>query len=649
MGKLILNENMGGAILARLKDFTDLPQHGYVAGQSVASAVSELFGDGRAVSYNDVDVFRSRTAEEEESLLVWDEEKWVGPARQKRAINTCQFTTLELGESYGRITETTVGRYKVLKTTRNGMLNEVFCEFATTNTQKFLETFDLNCVQVGVDLATKKLFWTPEFQSFTETRQLDVVTLHTPFHSLIRYFRKKEELAGVFGNDERILEMLAAAYYIEMNQEHRSIKSTGPAEYRDLRWRFGQIYREKLDAVAGQILPHFSIESEMVNDYLVTHLVPRFEPGKDLVRTKMPFLVHALPKLSRALREKHVKGAQSRLNYLAENVEEQSITRAHWLCTGEDFVKSNVTPMQMAQLDKVTNSHDISRHLASSSLTALWGKFSLVRKEVSRRGLWVYGVLETNAVQAWTEDSLTVFLDEQEHLLNRTYKKPTLHPLTLDGHVARELVSGMELVNEGQELHHCVGGYAGSVKAGRSRIISMRPSQHPDTWLTLELRRHKVGWSIEQLRGLQNRTASPLELKVAQVYLNYTNVAAIIGAPLARLAIRLVPEQVFAAGNWVSTNIVSRCDKRSSHPYSKFQGTITERLSLALARKLGVAHPPVVKVRAFSMGGSTPLRFWLKVSKQKAKAWLKGPSDEPVVSQLASCTSVMDDFEEIPF
>lgn len=646
MEKIVLNTNMGDAILNRLRDFTDLPTSGYVAGQAVASAVSELFGDGRAVQYNDVDVFREATPEDFASRSQGHPDT---PPRRKTAIRRCDFSTLELQRTqYHDISETTVKRYQVLGTKRQGMLNEVLCAFSEHDHLKFLETFDLNCVQVGVDLASKQLFWTPEFDLFTKTRQLDVVTLHTPFHSLIRYFKKKQELGGVYGNDERIIEMLAAAYHIEVNRAMTEEGSAKLTEYSNLRWRFGRIYREKLDAVAGMILPHFSVETEMVHDYPVSILVPRFESSPDLTPPGIPNLVHCLPKLSRALREKHTPATQGRLNYLSKLMDESSLTRGFWLTKGDSYVKGNVTPAQILQMDKAMSKHYISHQLDQPTLGLQWEQFNRIRVEASRRGVWVYGVLENTPSQVWTDATLDELLVGQEKLLKQKLTRRTLPPLSIAGFATRELVTGMEMSQEGAEVHHCVAGYVQSVKEKSARIVSFRSGDTPDTWLTVELRKKGLAWSPVQVRGLQNRDSLQFEKAAAAVYSNYSNLAICLGGFITGHLARAYPKKASSAGAKVGAVL----EKVS---YTELRTAVERKVgpaSVRLAQKLGVKQVSFYTGKQHKLCSPRQLivSFWLKALPQLLRDKLKGSDGPESSAQLAGEAGAMDwNDDDIPF
>lgn len=644
MGKIVLNTNMGDAILNRLRDFTDLPASGYVAGQAVASAVSELFGDGRAVQYNDVDVFRESRPEDFASR---SQSHPNSAPRSKTAIRRCDFSTLGMEQSnYGDISETTVKRYQVLGTKRQGMLNEVLCGFSQHSREQFLQTFDLNCVQVGVDLESKELFWTSDFELFNQTRQLDVVTLHTPFHSLIRYFRKKEELGGVYGNDERIIEMLAAAYHIEVNRGKAAGDSTTLAEYSNLRWRFGRIYREKLDAVAGMILPHFSVETEMIHDYPVSILVPRFEPGRDLTPAGIPNLVHCLPKLSRALREKHTPATQARLNHLAKTMDGNSLTRGFWLEKGDAYIKGNVTPAQIVQMDKVASKHFLAHQLDQPTLGEQWQQFNRIRVEASRRGVWVYGVLENTPAQVWTDATLDELLVEQEKLLKQTLTRRTLPPLAIAGFRARELVTGMDMSLEGAEVHHCVAGYAHSVKKKLARIVSLRSGDTPDTWLTVELRKKGLAWTAVQVRGLQNRDSLQFERDAATTYANYSNLAVCLGGFITGQLARAYPAAASSAGARVGAVL----EKLS---YTDLKREFEKKISPAsirLAKNLGVKHSRAYggKQQYLCSSQNRIFTFWALALPGLLWDKLRGVSVPEPSAQLAGAASAMD-YDDIPF
>lgn len=66
--------------------------------------------------------------------------------------------------------------------------------------------------------------------------------------------------------------------------------------------------------------------------------------------------------------------------------------------------------------------------------------------------------------------------------------------------------AGSDITNEGNSLHHCVGGYVRDHAACRTNILFLRKKSEPDTpWFTIELGADK---SIRQIHGLHNRWLS---------------------------------------------------------------------------------------------------------------------------------------------
>lgn len=575
MKELVLNAGMGDAVLARLQDFASLPTSGYVAGQAVASAVSELFGDGRAVMYNDVDVFRDRTPEEWQRFLDLCNASPEG-VKSSRAIKTTQFTTLEIEEEYRRPVLSSVDRYRVIETRRRGLLNEIVCEFANTTPEKFLETFDMNCVQVGVDLESRKLIWTPEFERFNRTHELDIVRLHTPFHSLIRYFKKKAELEGVFGNDKRIVEMLAAAYYIEMAHERHG---EGPKlhDYTDLRWRFGQGYREKLASVAGLILPHFSIETEVVNDYEVTHLKPRFTVDSDFcVSPKMPNIIHALPRYSRALREKHSKGTHRQLATVLPSITKSGLLRNHWLVHGEAFLNVEVSTEQLALMEHVGEERDILHHLSAPTLKEMVAKFQQVQEAVAQRGPWVYPVLVGARGLEWTGEAFAHYLDKRAKELQSKLKKPSLPVLNVNGYIARELVTNMEILNLLPKYsYRAVEGSDSRSKDARCILLTHPGNPGVEAVVHLTQCSYHRAWHAWSVVGRDHRDCSPMEAAAAKTYAHYTNLAVVLGKYPTKALVSLAPEMASALGAWIGSKVLE-----------KIPGSFKMNLGHRLANKL---------------------------------------------------------------
>lgn len=83
----------------------------------------------------------------------------------------------------------------------------------------------------------------------------------------------------------------------------------------------------------------------------------------------------------------------------------------------------------------------------------------------------------------------------------RRAKLEEKYSFALDGYVIRVPANGEEILNEGRQLRHCVGGYAERHMKGAVTILFMRKEKHPDTpWLTIEMDGNK----LVQIHGFKN-------------------------------------------------------------------------------------------------------------------------------------------------
>jgi hypothetical protein len=75
----------------------------------------------------------------------------------------------------------------------------------------------------------------------------------------------------------------------------------------------------------------------------------------------------------------------------------------------------------------------------------------------------------------------------------------------------RVLTTAPALAREGSEMSHCVGGYAGAVRDGRSVIVSVRAWGHRGT-----VEFEPISRQIVQAKGPRNQTPSPIVMLLAR-------------------------------------------------------------------------------------------------------------------------------------
>lgn len=64
---------------------------------------------------------------------------------------------------------------------------------STINYYSFLDKFDINMVQVGYDFNQKRGYFTRKFIEFLNTRDIRMTNVKSPYHTIIRLFKKQEE------------------------------------------------------------------------------------------------------------------------------------------------------------------------------------------------------------------------------------------------------------------------------------------------------------------------------------------------------------------------------------------------------------------------------------------------------------------------
>ena len=215
-----VDESLGPEVLRRLSRLWDLPAEGIIAGQAVSSVLMEHYQVGAPV-YNDIDLF---LPSRELDLI----------RAQEMSIKTALHSTSQVTfNEYAVLKIDPLANYKVTRTYRKGMINEVRyvgyrghhftshspqAPYHSLHPSQLIQSFDLNCTQVAVDLNTKRLYMTPQFKRFMATKQLEVTNIHTPHHTVLRWFKKRRELE-VYGDDQGAMELLSLLYYLDQYQQ----------------------------------------------------------------------------------------------------------------------------------------------------------------------------------------------------------------------------------------------------------------------------------------------------------------------------------------------------------------------------------------------------------------------------------------------
>ncbi len=586
--KIQLHASMGAEILHFLQDQAGAPivaREGcetLIAGQAVASALVRLFGDGRVWPINDIDVFLLYPQSIEQPIPGVQAKG--GVIKRPTISNIVPATDV-----YGHLVFEDYAAYHIRQTQRQGLVNTIVCsegralvDIADRRRKivEFLSTFDFNAVQVGVRLSDQALIWTPAFERFLHTNELLVESNKSPLHTAIRWFRKKEELEGVYGRDEWAMQLLVATHQslqAKIQPYLHGLKSitefyAAPLEFRvrygyllgqrAAKMAFGKGYEEKFRTILPSIAPYFDIVP-VRNDAGIElfSLVARGDSGLRLdVLQNLPFqYVTAYAKAQQGFWRKHkAQMIAEHLEKLAAEADwERKIphfSRAHRLIGNPESV---ATPQGLRDLNKALKTMEEHQGLAVLyAMPIAWETvqaiFATIEELAKSQGNMVYGILEHATIAdrlreylrtasseaempSMTREFLLRKIEESRHALeSANWLIPSERPaIQLGGFTIRELRNAVDVLNEGQRMHHCVGGYIQKIADGRCAIFSMRTPQGVKGDLTLELQpvettRFGARQVREaQLRGLLNRNPNDLERSVCHTYVAAMNLSLI--------------------------------------------------------------------------------------------------------------------------
>ena len=177
---------------------------------------------------------------------------------------------------------------------------------------------------------------------------------------------------------------------------------------------------------------------------------------------------------------------------------------------------------QLERLGKFTNEHySIINWFKYLNLDKQLELFKFIENLINVEGKWVIGVLESIEFENWKsnydlnllKERITKLINDNKVKLN----KVLVTPLPINRHYLEceviELVTPLQLLDEGKYNNHCVGGYSNSLNENR-RIFSIRIDKYR---FTCEFKYHDyrntIGtgnivnpWYLIQCKSFNNTT-----------------------------------------------------------------------------------------------------------------------------------------------
>ena len=183
-------EKLATNALEYLRSKYTLPKSGLIAGGCLGNLIWEQVSGNIAV-VNDIDVFifenKLDLSDAGPNASTNDNRKMFYRSQEK--IYWKDYTGLVEGSKTKQF-------YIINRTEHDGMLNLVYYSATLEDPNLVIDSFDINCTQIGYDIENDKFYWTSEFEEFLKDGNLKITNLGSPNHSAIRILKKRDELSA---------------------------------------------------------------------------------------------------------------------------------------------------------------------------------------------------------------------------------------------------------------------------------------------------------------------------------------------------------------------------------------------------------------------------------------------------------------------
>jgi hypothetical protein len=538
----------GEDILRRLPEAEALgaeprPPLSLLAGQAVASTIYALLGIGSG-PVRDLDVFEDAPCCTNGWRCAPAIHEWRSHPRHDALAEVLSVYGGGMGQFRHR------GSYTIASVTNTGLVNRIViyqdAQHAEGNPdeqlpcpRRIIADFDINAVQVGVDLHTRVLVWTDAFERFLGTRQLQVETAWTPAQTAFRLVHKARDLPWAYVDWDTEIGLLGTLL-------------EGANESSRFSWRFCEPTRRKY----GYLLQSHADQETLADGRLLVHRAPRGKkkPAQPLwtLRPTDPCIadwrerIAALP-LDESAANKLQKRLQTEPKTFPGNWRTFfGPTRATVRARAVRAAAHPGAPIEpMLARGPVALDRDFAaRHLDEINRLRkehphLWGRLACwdwpdqlqivrnLRRAERSFGRWAIGVVEQHRgemVEWLSAEALARFLDEYIREARAPLVEQPLATRTLGVVTIRELTTKAELLDEGNALQHCVGGYARMVREACTRILSLCDDEGLRSTALIERERGYDGhrwrpWRTVQHSGKQNSGPAQRHQRALALYL----------------------------------------------------------------------------------------------------------------------------------
>lgn len=503
------------------------PTSKFIAGGSVSNILISMIHGGIPV-INDIDVYQhvKETASSGRGDVISKKNNDWYPTTY---INEDGLEILD--DTYGHIYVAENGaRMRVVRHRRKNIFNVIeflYEDHAMGRNRKtmdmvILEGFDLNCCKAGINMETKEIIYTPEFVEFLETQQLKVVNPCAPIQTSIRLYKKMKDLK-CFCNIEHEMRFLTLASKRIHNSTQIS-RYIGPVTYEKYLTvkDFVDKYFTLREPQNSDEIPHSLKETYYIGNKRNPDVnIWLFDPVLDFDIVENVGSINNIKRVWELLYTFRKKSEQDKINkifyknvFLGKTNEDMWVSSEYkgnddegrpiyeekpcyssnrytysMILSKKDYYKCNFDIKHVDYIDKFTREHHNMKMFLKdcNTVTEQYELIKFIKSVAKKEGEWVIGTLESSTTTSY----MVTTRDENNNLLANGITKDTILKLVekskkenieeltskLDlsdfeyKDCVRELNTKQQLVDEGNRMGHCVGGYSNQVRSGTSRIF----------------------------------------------------------------------------------------------------------------------------------------------------------------------------------
>jgi len=550
-------------------EFGALPTDCIIAGQAVASAVYKALDLPIQGPFNDLDVFlpvkiyenkdpnKYRALCKENDVSLDDKVDvyvnqinlapiFVSPRQKKQKSNLVRTAkskaTMSRHHSYDLISKFSFdSTCTILRTAQNKdnmLINEILVSLSYVDDLScLLDTFDLNCVQVGINPKNKTIHWTPEFEAFLHSRQLDVAWCGTPMHTAVRAEKKYKELKGVFMDRDKI--QLKLQTFRQAIKYHESIKNmlmpgcVFSDHYKDKYEVYGKELKNRywnIVDIKDREIPLYQLEpvsychktidlyTRLVNNFNTMPPYKSVEHHYSLISDLFDLYNNTEKKLLDRTIDivNNVIDATSTLVSLpiksfSEKQKNTAVGLSHvmnFALVPEQFKINQVDPTSIQKIVKLITNHqefgNILEQYSAKDAVKIAEVLNWADKNEFKQVIGMFNDVGSASVSLPLNPDMNYSLDDllvhgkslvpkmnAEYIEKIKDKKvdPVLEPIVnskmFNDASIKEITSAVELMNEGIEQKHCVGGYWFNVEKRELLVFSIITPDRERTTLSL--------------------------------------------------------------------------------------------------------------------------------------------------------------------